>query len=183
MDSNIDFEKIKNFSKPELRSHLKTFEPISWKFSVPMINKLCGDKLTGAFFPEPKWSEPTNIDELKINICFPRINGKQMEFARCIYSAGVVNFPWQVKVSPEMAMTVYPEVLLIPGALFDRMGHRIGRGAGHYDRYLEKHPYIRKIGLISEGYLVDTFPHHWIQSHDQQMDAIITEKEIISISY
>src|SRR5258706_2673634 len=35
------------------------------------------------------------------------------------------------------AQEVIPDILLVPLAAFDRAGHRIGYGAGHYDRTLE----------------------------------------------
>src|SRR5256885_14626049 len=35
------------------------------------------------------------------------------------------------------AKEVIPDILLVPLAAFDRAGHRMGYGAGHYDRTLE----------------------------------------------
>ena len=48
------------------------------------------------------------------------------------------------------AAEVMPEIMLVPLAAFDRLGHRIGYGAGHYDytfAHLRKTKAVRGIGL------------------------------------
>ena len=65
-------------------------------------------------------------------------------------------------------------IILIPGLVFDKNGHRLGYGKGFYDRFLKNHNEI-KIGLSYSFQITDNiFP----QNHDIPMDYIITEKEI-----
>ncbi len=66
-----------------------------------------------------------------------------------------------------------PDVLLIPGLLFDRHMNRLGRGAGYYDRYLETFKGI-KIGVCFEEQLVDELK---VDKNDIKVDLIITEKD------
>ena len=59
---------------------------------------------------------------------------------------------------------------LIPGMAFDRQGHRLGRGKGYYDRFLQQAPSIYKIGVCYGFQLMETIP---TESHDILMDEVI----------
>ena len=69
------------------------------------------------------------------------------------------------------------DLVIIPGIAFDKRGHRIGYGQGHYDRFLEKlDRKIKKIALAFDFQLIDRVPE---EKHDVPMDFVVTEKEII----
>ncbi len=68
------------------------------------------------------------------------------------------------------------DAVIVPGVAFDRLGNRLGRGKGYYDRLLRNFCHT-KIGVAFSCQIVDTVPH---EPHDIKMDMIITEKEIIS---
>jgi 5-formyltetrahydrofolate cyclo-ligase len=73
------------------------------------------------------------------------------------------------------AAEIIPDVVLIPLAAFDRAGHRIGYGAGHYDRtlaQLRKSRNITAIGLAFAGQQVKTVP---ALAHDVALDYVLTE--------
>lgn len=56
--------------------------------------------------------------------------------------------------------------VLVPGLAFDRTGHRLGRGAGYYDRFLARlDPTVPRIG-ITGGYVVAELP---AEPHDVPM--------------
>jgi 5-formyltetrahydrofolate cyclo-ligase len=59
---------------------------------------------------------------------------------------------------------------------FDRSGHRLGYGAGYYDRFLESNPHLLKIGLAFSCQEAQSLPS---DAHDIRMDIIITEDEVI----
>lgn len=72
-----------------------------------------------------------------------------------------------------------PDVLLVPMLAFDEFGHRLGYGAGHYDRTLARlrgEGDILAIGLAYAGSQVDSLP---AADHDEPMDLIVTEAGII----
>ncbi|MFC4022788.1 5-formyltetrahydrofolate cyclo-ligase [Oceanobacillus longus] len=71
------------------------------------------------------------------------------------------------------------DLLLVPGLLFDRDGYRIGFGGGYYDRFLKDFTNI-SASLCSSDQLVDHVP---AENFDIPVNYIITEKEIMSISY
>jgi 5-formyltetrahydrofolate cyclo-ligase len=39
------------------------------------------------------------------------------------------------------------QLVVVPMLAFDRRGHRLGYGAGYYDRFLSRHPHMKKIGI------------------------------------
>lgn len=78
---------------------------------------------------------------------------------------------------PPMPETVHPfDLILVPGVGFDREGHRLGFGAGMYDRFLTEHPTPFRLALAYSLQVVDTIP---ADCHDQPVQAILTESEWI----
>ena len=69
-------------------------------------------------------------------------------------------------------------VVIVPVIAFDRSGHRLGYGAGYYDRFLEKNPHLKRIGVAFSCQEVRDLP---ADEHDMRMDLIVTEKEVIVV--
>jgi len=73
------------------------------------------------------------------------------------------------------ARVAYPKILLLPLVAFDTRGHRLGYGAGYYDRtvaHLRQQDNVTVIGLAYDQQEVAEVP---IGAHDQRMDAVMTE--------
>jgi 5-formyltetrahydrofolate cyclo-ligase len=73
------------------------------------------------------------------------------------------------------AAEVMPEIMLVPLAAFDRLGHRIGYGAGHYDctfAHLRKTKAVRGIGLAFATQQIKAVP---ALAHDVALDYVLTE--------
>jgi 5-formyltetrahydrofolate cyclo-ligase len=70
------------------------------------------------------------------------------------------------------------DLVLVPGLAFDRAGNRLGMGKGHYDRFLVE-VHAPKIALAYDFQLVEKLP---VEAHDQRVNIIITEKNVISCS-
>jgi 5-formyltetrahydrofolate cyclo-ligase len=70
------------------------------------------------------------------------------------------------------------DLVIVPGRAFDLSGHRMGRGAGYYDRFLKLAQKALKVGLAFEAQLFDKI---FVHEHDVIMDYIITEKRIIKL--
>ena len=76
------------------------------------------------------------------------------------------------------APEVVPDIMLVPLAAFDNLGHRIGYGAGHYDytlAHLRKMKAITAIGLAFAAQEIKSIP---ALSHDVALDYVLTEKEV-----
>ena len=73
------------------------------------------------------------------------------------------------------ATVIAPEVLdlvVVPGVAFDRSGHRLGRGAGFYDRFLADLPRdIPTVGLAFDFQIVSNLP---LQEHDIPLSFVIS---------
>jgi 5-formyltetrahydrofolate cyclo-ligase len=76
------------------------------------------------------------------------------------------------------AAEMIPDIVLVPLAAFDRSGHRIGYGAGHYDRtlaQLHKSKGFTAIGLAFAAQQVKTVP---ALQHDVALDYVLTETHV-----
>jgi 5-formyltetrahydrofolate cyclo-ligase len=69
------------------------------------------------------------------------------------------------------------DLVVAPGLAFDRGGHRLGYGGGHYDRYLGRlgRGAVR-IGVGFSAQLVDRVP---AGPGDERVDLVVTDAEII----
>ena len=68
--------------------------------------------------------------------------------------------------------------VVVPGLAFDRRGHRLGRGAGVYDRFLATlPPNVLRIGLTPAALVVPALP---TEPHDVPMHFVVTEHEVIA---
>jgi 5-formyltetrahydrofolate cyclo-ligase len=77
------------------------------------------------------------------------------------------------------AREVIPDILLVPLAAFDRAGHRIGYGAGHYDRTLEQLRKIKAITAVGIAAAVQEVEAVPALSHDAALDFVLTETQIL----
>ena len=77
------------------------------------------------------------------------------------------------------AAEIVPDVMLVPLAAFDQLGHRIGYGAGHYDytfAHLRKSKAVIGIGVAFAVQEIDVVP---ALSHDVALDYVLTDKETL----
>lgn len=67
------------------------------------------------------------------------------------------------------------DVIIVPVTGFNKTGHRLGYGFGHYDRFLAGQSSAITIGLAYDAAETD-FP---IEAHDVPLSYIVTEKRVI----
>ncbi len=72
-----------------------------------------------------------------------------------------------------------PDMLFVPLLAFDRRGRRLGYGGGYYDRTLAALPGRARVGFGYAAQEVEAVP---VEPHDVGLTAIITERELISVS-
>ena len=74
-----------------------------------------------------------------------------------------------------------PDLVLVPGVVFGRGGHRLGYGGGYYDRFLSRPGMASalKIGVCFSFQLVPRIP---ADDWDQPVDVIVTEQETLWIA-
>lgn len=81
------------------------------------------------------------------------------------------------------AAVLDPAVMLVPLSAFDRIGHRIGYGAGHYDRAIDRlHQKGLNPRLIGIAFDCQEVPSVPAEPHDVRLDAILTESGLNFVS-
>ena len=66
------------------------------------------------------------------------------------------------------------DLIVVPGLAFSRDGHRLGRGAGFFDRLLAgPAAEAYKLGVRFDFQLLESIP---IEPHDIVMDTVVTEE-------
>ncbi|MFZ4531488.1 MAG: 5-formyltetrahydrofolate cyclo-ligase [Alsobacter sp.] len=114
------------------------------------------------------------LADLDIPLCLPAITTEGLQFR--LWQPGdplrAAGFGLS-EPRPEAAVCT-PDVMLVPLAAFDRRGHRIGYGAGHYDRAIARLRPRLTLGLAFSVQEVETVPD---ELHDRALDWIVTERE------
>lgn len=77
------------------------------------------------------------------------------------------------------ALVVVPDFLFVPLAAFDRAGHRLGYGAGFYDRTLAALRADRETPAFGLAFAVQEVPALPAEPHDVALDGIVTEAGVI----
>jgi 5-formyltetrahydrofolate cyclo-ligase len=80
----------------------------------------------------------------------------------------------------EAALAI-PDLLLVPLVAFDRFGGRLGYGAGYYDRTLAALRRTRPIVAVGVGYRAQWHDRLPSEPHDQRLDWIVTECEVVEV--
>jgi 5-formyltetrahydrofolate cyclo-ligase len=127
----------------------------------PLLGKLAGDGWT---------------------TCLPIVMGEGLPlvFRRWAPGAPSIAGVWGIPRPPDDAEEVEPDVLIIPLLSFDRKGYRLGYGGGFYDRTLEKLRTRKNIIAIGVGYAAQEVDHVPVGEHDQPLDYVMTETEVIN---
>ena len=110
-------------------------------------------------------------------LCLPVVlNRETIIFRELVVGAPVVKTGFGTTGPGEEAAVLDPDILLVPLSAFDRAGHRIGYGAGHYDRAIDrlkaKGHRPKLIGIAFDCQEVASVP---AEPHDVALDAILTE--------
>lgn len=91
------------------------------------------------------------------------------------YSTG--HYGIQEPIAPAVVPMGSIMLVAVPGVAFDRKGNRLGRGGGYYDRLLDG--FSGFSAAVAYGFQI--LPHIPSEPHDQPIDAIVTESEIINV--
>lgn len=117
------------------------------------------------------------LREQGAKLCIPAILDKTtIVFRELVRGAPMVDMGFGTLGPPEDAAVLKPTIMLVPLAAFDARGHRIGYGAGYYDRAIaklqEKGVAPRLIGIAFDCQQVDRVPD---EPHDVILPELLTE--------
>jgi 5-formyltetrahydrofolate cyclo-ligase len=147
--------------------------------------QISGHPIASGYWPIRCEIDPTpllrNLAVQGAQLALPVVTGRDQPLLFRVWSAETQLLRGQLGImepSPQSA-TVAPDIVLVPLAAFDRAGHRIGYGAGHYDRTLQElraSKPIVAIGLAFAVQEIETIPR---LPHDVRLDYVLTEDRTI----
>jgi 5-formyltetrahydrofolate cyclo-ligase len=143
------------------RAIVSGFSPIKTEFNpVPLMRKLAD---SGAL------------------LALPVVAGRGLPLTMRAWKFGdeMASGVWGIREPKPDAPEVFPDILLVPLAAFDRSGHRIGYGAGHYDRTIARLRDMKKIVTIGVCFAVQEIERVPATAFDQRLDLVLTESEVI----
>lgn len=117
-------------------------------------------------------------------VCLPLITGEGTMEAVVLSSLDdLVAGKYGILTMDPSKRKIFPaneiDLIVVPGAAFDRRGRRLGLGAGFYDRFLtERAPQGYRCALAFSCQLAEEVP---TEPHDAVMQYIITENENFAV--
>lgn len=112
------------------------------------------------------------------HVVLPRVKGKELELLEIVnYDQDVSPGAWGIPEPDQGTPTAVQDIglIVVPGAVFDERGNRVGYGAGFYDKLLAQYQGTTA-ALAFELQVVPQVP---ADSHDVPMQKIVTETRVI----
>jgi len=113
----------------------------------------------------------------------PRVAGRRLRFVEIDYDTrwrrstlGV----FEPESGSEIDFAEASLLVVVPGLAFDERGHRLGRGGGHYDRFLAEARAANDVEAIAVAFELQIVPEVPAEAHDQRVDRVVTEKRTIA---
>ena len=103
--------------------------------------------------------------------------GKSLVFRAWLPGDRLTMGPLGILEPSPAAAELMPDIMLVPCAAFDRLGHRIGYGAGHYDFTLAHLRKLKPITAIGLGFAAQEIKAVPALAHDVALDYVLTEKK------
>ena len=88
---------------------------------------------------------------------------------------------WGIREPKPEAPEVFPDILLVPLAAFDRAGYRLGYGAGYYDMTIARLRGMKKISALGIAFAAQEVADLPKTDHDEKLDFVLTEREVIDL--
>lgn len=105
-------------------------------------------------------------------VCLPRVRGGAIEFAAVSGPGDLVRGPLGIdEPSPRCEACGEPDMAVVPAVGVTREGARLGRGGGHYDRFLAGYGGA-SAALAFSVQVVRSVPE---EGHDRRVGWVITE--------
>ena len=117
------------------------------------------------------------LAERGARLALPAVMARGKSLAFRAWSAGdrLMLGPLGILEPSPAAAELIPDIMLVPLAAFDRAGHRIGYGAGHYDFTLAHLRKVKPIAAVGVGFAVQEIEAVPALPHDVALDYVLTE--------
>jgi 5-formyltetrahydrofolate cyclo-ligase len=107
--------------------------------------------------------------------------GKPLLMRAWSFGAPLEARQWGIKEPADDAAVVDPDVLIVPLACFDRAGHRIGYGAGYFDKTIRGLRAKKSVTAVGIAFSAQEIPHVPATGFDEKLDLVLTEREVIDL--
>jgi 5-formyltetrahydrofolate cyclo-ligase len=104
--------------------------------------------------------------------------GRSLAFRAWSPGDRMVQGPLGILEPSPAAAELVPDIMLVPLAAFDRAGHRIGYGAGHYDYTLAHLRKVKAVVAIGVGFAAQEIEAIPALQHDVALDYVLTDTQI-----
>ena len=122
--------------------------------------------MTG-FIIEAAWRDSKEV-------AVPKVVGQDMVFYKLTDFAQLEKGYFGIPEPARGEIVQWEDAMMVmPGVAFDKENHRVGYGGGFYDRFLEKHPQIRRVAVAFEFQMLPEVP---TEPTDISPEIIVTEK-------
>jgi 5-formyltetrahydrofolate cyclo-ligase len=122
------------------------------------------------------------LAEAGAHFALPVVAGKGLPLVMRAWAFGtpLASGVWGIREPMPDAPVVDPDVLIVPLLAFDRLGHRLGYGAGYYDMTLAALRARKPVTAIGIAYAAQEVHAVPITPRDAPLDLMLTEREIIN---
>ncbi len=189
------YEDLIGKRKQELRRYMLNLRDSLSKEEMVRVSRIIQEKvlesdefnssyIVGLYSPIGSEVDTSTLAKRVIESCrvlaYPRIEDKYtMVFARVRDPTMDLTLGRYGILEPsDSCEMVKPDLIIVPGLVWDERGYRIGYGKGYYDRYLSSNPDAAKIGLAYDFQVLSSIPH---SESDVRVNMIVTEKRSIRI--
>jgi 5-formyltetrahydrofolate cyclo-ligase len=114
-------------------------------------------------------------------LALPAIAGRGKPLTMRAYAFGdaFARGQWGIREPKPEQPEVFPDVLIVPLACFDRAGHRIGYGAGYYDMTIRRLRSMKKVVAVGIAFAAQEIAKVPATERDERLDLVLTENEAI----
>jgi len=122
-----------------------------------------------------------NLAALGVQLALPALGGRGKPLTMRAFAFGqrLVPGTWGIREPMPEAPEVFPDVLLVPLLAFDRIGHRIGYGAGYYDLTIAALRARKSISACGVAFGIQEIANVPTTPRDARLDLVLTEREVI----
>lgn len=144
--------------------------------------RLARARIVASYMPLGSEADPaplaTAARDAGCRLVLPHVTGRDapMRFLDWDDGTPLVAGPYGLLQPPADAPALRPDIVLTPLLGFDRAGHRLGQGAGYYDRAFALLPDAWRVGVAWSVQQVDACP---ADPWDVPLHAIATESDWI----
>jgi len=144
-------------------------------------------RIVSGFFPLKTEISPLplmrKLADAGAELALPAIDGRGKPLIMRTFAFGdeLASGQWGIREPKPEAAEVAPDVLLVPLLAFDRLGHRIGYGAGYYDMTIGKLRAMKPVVAVGIAFAAQEIGEVPVTPRDARLDLVLTEREIIDL--